>query len=241
MQQNFIARHCAARPRLWISVAAAVLVTLLFPPSVVGHFTTRVLIGWNVGTCLYLLLAGFMISRSSRDTLLQRAKLEDEGEWVVLVLVMVAAVASIVAIVAELAAVKALPPPDKGAHIGLAVLTVLSSWAFTHTMFAMHYAHNYYQYQLGPAGHGGLKFPVTPKRKGNDEDKPAAGTSADDTEPDYIDFLYFSLIIGTSAQTADVSFTSKPMRRLGTVHCVLSFLFNTSVLALSINIAASLI
>ena len=106
-------------------------------------------------------------------------------------------------------------------HIGLTAATVASSWVFMHLMFAMHYAHDYYR--SGRQGHEpGLAFPQEPL-------------------PDYWDFLYFSAVIGTSGQTADVSFTSKSMRRTGLVHCLLAYFYNTTVLALTINIAASLI
>ena len=106
-------------------------------------------------------------------------------------------------------------------HLGLTALTVLSSWVFMHLMFAMHYAHDHYR--SGRQGHEpGLAFPQEPL-------------------PDYWDFLYFSTVIGTSGQTADVSFTSKTMRRTGMVHCLLAYFYNTTVLALTINIAASLI
>jgi len=105
-------------------------------------------------------------------------------------------------------------------HITLAVLTILSSWAFTQVMFALHYAHDYYVAEA--KGHpGGLEFP---------------GGHA----PDYGDFLYFACVIGTSGQTADVSFSSRVMRRTGLVHCVLAFLFNTTLIALTINIASGL-
>ncbi len=108
----------------------------------------------------------------------------------------------------------------KAGHVALAGVTVLFSWAFIQVMFALHYAHDYY----AAACHGrlaGLQFPG-------------------DEHPDYGDFFHFAAIIGTSGQTADVSFSSKPMRRIGTVHCILAYLFNTTVLALLINIGASL-
>lgn len=228
-------------PRLIVSVIAAVFVVLFLPRHISGMTVTRFLIGWNTGTCLFLTLAGFMFASSSKDKMVSRAKMEDEGEWGVLLFVVVAAVASVAAIVVELGLVKDLNPAEKTAHIALAGLTVLSSWAFTHTMFAMHYAHNFYLRQSGPAGHGGLVFPTPPGEDDADSERSRSEQNDAEDEPDYLDFLYFSFIIGTSAQTADVSFTSKSMRRLGTVHCVLSFLFNTSILALSINLAASLI
>lgn len=103
----------------------------------------------------------------------------------------------------------------------VAGLTVASSCAFIQTMFAMHCAHEDYldlQHKRPP----GLVFP-------------------DDGTRSYGDFVYVSAIIGTSGQTADVSFASPAMRRLATLHCVLAYLFNTIVLALLINISASLV
>ena len=87
-------------------------------------------------------------------------------------------------------------------------------------MFALHYAHDYYA-AIGHRRPPGLRFP-------------------DEEHPNYGDFFYFAAIIGTSGQTADVAFSSKPMRRVGSVHCILAYLFNTVVLALLINIGASL-
>lgn len=196
----------------------------LLPASVVQSLTARMLIAWNVGVWVYVVLVAIMVTGSSSEKMRQRAKVEDEGQLVILGLVIAAAVASLAAIVAELTQVKDLGHLAKLAHIGLAVATILSSWVFTHMMFALHYAHDYYL-RLGkdPAHQvGGLSFPGT-------------------DEPDYGDFMYFAFVIGTSGQTADVAFTSSAMRRIGLVHCVLAFLFNTTLLALTINIAASLL
>ena len=128
--------------------------------------------------------------------------------------------ASLVAIVAELGSIKSLAGEAKTLHLVLAAATVASSWLFMHLMFAMHYAHDYYLSQRR-GQEPGLAFPQEPS-------------------PDYWDFLYFSAVIGTSGQTADVSFTSKTMRRTGLVHCVLAYFYNTTVLALMINMAAGL-
>lgn len=196
----------------------------LLPASVVQSLTARMLIAWNVGVWVYVVLVAIMVTGSSSEKMRQRAKVEDEGQLVILGLVIAAAVASLAAIVAELTQVKDLGHLAKLAHIGLAVATIVSSWVFTHMMFALHYAHDYYL-RLGkdPAHQvGGLSFPGT-------------------DEPDYGDFMYFAFVIGTSGQTADVAFTSSAMRRIGLVHCVLAFLFNTTLLALTINIAASLL
>lgn len=178
------------------------------------------IIGWNVGAILYLLLAARMMFWSSHERMRKRALQQDEGRMIILGLVVIAALMSIGAIVAELAVVKEMHGTLRYAHIGLTVLTILSTWAFTQLMFALHYAHDYYAAE-SRGNSGGLEFP---------------GGHA----PDYGDFLYFSCVIGTSGQTADVSFTCRFMRRIGTVHCVLAFFFNTTLLALTINIASGL-
>lgn len=213
-------RLIRARPRL-ISCALIGLVTVVvLPSSLALHLVTRLLIGWNVGVCLYLLLAAHMMFWSSHERMRSRALQQDEGRIIILALVITAAIMSLGAIVAELAVVKEMHGTLRYTHIALAVLTVLSSWAFMQTMFALHYAHDYYAAEAR-SNHGGLEFP---------------GGHA----PDYGDFLYFACVIGTSGQTADVSFSSRTMRRTGLVHCVLAFFFNTTLLALSINIASGL-
>jgi uncharacterized membrane protein len=219
-QRNRIFRQVRARPRLYISTGIAILVGILLPVDVASHGVTRWLIAWNAGTCLYVALAAIMMARSSQHRMRHRAQIQDEGQLVILLLVVVSAIASLAAIAGELAVVKDMHGSLRIAHIALSGVTVLSSWAFIQVMFALHYAHDYY----AASCHGrpvGLAFP-------------------NDDQPDYGDFFHFAAIIGTSGQTADVSFVSKPMRRIGSVHCILAYLFNTTVLALLINIGASL-
>ena len=225
MSTSFLRRRLfhavRVRPRLYIVAAIGVAIGLWLPQSVAMHPLSRWLVAWNVAAWLYLLLAAVMMVRSSHEHMRHRAQLQDDGAIAILGLVTVAAVMSLAAIAGELAIVKDLHGWAKQAHVALAGSTVLASWGFIQVMFALHYAHEYY----GAACHGrtpGLEFP-------------------DDEAPDYGDFFYFAAIIGTSGQTADVSFTTKPMRRIGTLHCVLAYLFNTVVLALLINIGASLI
>ena len=221
LRHFFLMRQLRARPRLFISGLIGLAVAWLMPQWLASQPTTRLIIGYNAGACLYLLLSGIMMARSSDDKMRHRARLQDDGQLLILALVIIAAVASLAAIIAQLAAVKEMQGMLKYAHIGLAALTIVSSWAFTQMMFALHYAHDYYVARAR-GNSGGLEFP---------------GENA----PDYADFLYFACVIGTSAQTADVSFTSRAMRRVGLAHCVLAFFFNTTVLALTINIAASLL
>ena len=132
-----------------------------------------------------------------------RAKAKDEGQYIILGLYIIGAVMSLSAIVAELAVARQVEGVLGYRHIGLTILTILSSWAFTQLIFALHYAHDYYA-PLNRGHDGGLLFP------GKDL-------------PDYSDFLYFACVIGTSNQTADISLTSRKMRRTGLAHCVLAF------------------
>jgi uncharacterized membrane protein len=208
------------RPRLFIVMLLGLATGLLLPHSVASQPISRWLIAWNVGAWTYVGLAAAMMIRSSRGHMRHRAQLQDDGKYAVLGLTVIAAIASLVAIAFELAVVKDLHGWQRGAHVALAGITVMSSWSFIQLMFTLHYAHDYYM----AACHGhkpGLEFP-------------------DDPDPDYGDFFYFSAVIGTSGQTADVSFVTKPMRRIGSLHCILAYLFNTTVLALLINIGASL-
>ena len=215
-----LVRLLLARPRLAACIAIGFVVTSLLPDSAAHQAVTRAIIGWNAAAMLYLVLALRMMFWSTHEKMRARAVQQDEGSTVVLMLVVLAALMCIGAIVAELAVVKDLKGEPRYAHLTLAVLTIVTSWAFTQTMFALHYAHDYYASAVH-GEHGGLDFP---------------GESL----PDYGDFLYFACVIGTSGQTADVSFISRKMRRTGTVHCVLAFFFNTTLLALTINIASGL-
>jgi len=214
-------RAVRARPRLIFVTAVAIATGLWLPTAIAHQPVSRWLIAWNMGTLLYVLLAAVMMVRSSQHHMRHRAQLQDDGQLVILAFVAVATVASLAAIAGELGVVRGLAHgPRRDAHIALAGLTVLSSWAFIQVMFTLHYAHDWYAAKC----HGrppGLQFPG-------------------EGEPDYGDFFYFAAVIGTSGQTADVSFVTKPMRRIGSVHCILAYLFNTTVLALLINIGASL-
>ena len=219
-QMPLAMRFVLSRPRLFISLAIGLTVALCLPASVVQHAVTRLIVGWNVGACLYLGLALRMMFWSSHERMRSRAVQQDEGRFVILALVVVAALVSLGAIVAQMSVAKDMHGYLRYAHIGLAGLTIVSSWAFTQVMFALHYAHDYYVGEIRGSG-GGLVFP---------------GGHA----PDYGDFLYFACVVGASAQTADVSYASRGMRRTGLVHCILSFFFNTTLIALTINIASGL-
>jgi len=208
------------RPRLFGSIGLGLVVASVLACSMPMRTLTACVIGWNAGAFLYLLLALHMMRGAKPEQIRHRAQRQDEGEMTILALVVLSAVVCLLSIVAELSVAKGLEGASRAWHIGLSVLTILSTWLFTQTMFALHYAHQFHAAQ-GRGDPPGLLFPG-------------------DETPAYSDFFYFAAVIGTSGQTADVSFSSRAMRRIGTVHCILSFLFNTTVLAMMINIAAGL-
>lgn len=211
----------AARPRLFLCGALGIALGVFLPSAWVADAVTRGLIGWNTGAIVYLCVAGWMMATSTEEDVERRALRQDDGRIAILIVVVIASVASLVAIVAELGLAKDLKGALKIEHIGLAVSTIVTSWAFTQVMFALHYAHDYFV-NLASGRPAGIDFPGT-------------------KDPDYFDFLYCATIIGTSGQTADVSFTDQPMRRIALVQSALAFAFNTSLIALMINIAAGFI
>jgi uncharacterized membrane protein len=213
-----LVQHIQTRPRMFICAAIGIAVGVLAPG--IEHAVTRSLFGWNVGVWLFLVMIGVMMLRADHDHLRRHAIAQAEGAAAVLALVVFAAVVSIVAIVIELSAAKGPGAHHALPHVLFALATVTASWLLLPTLFSLNYASLYYRTTRG----GGLKFPEP------DES----------FKPDYADFLYFSFTIAVACQTADVTITNRPMRRLVLLQSVLSFVFNTTILAFTINIAASL-
>lgn len=163
IRRFILVRMILARPRLAWSALFGLLVIAVLPHVAAMHDVTRYIVGWNAGAWLYLALAGWMMFGAGRKPIRHWARVEDEGQWLVLLLVCVAAAASLSAIVMELAVVKDMHGWPRAAHIALAVLTLLSSWAFTHVMFALHYARGFYAREAHGLP-GGLEFPGTGSR-----------------------------------------------------------------------------
>jgi len=209
-------RIVRARPRLFLSAVLGVLVIIALPTQ--WKITTRLLVGWDGGVGLYLALAYHMIAGADVGRIRRRAALQDEGRTTILILTVVAALASLAAIIAELGT--STGTPRQPIQLVLATLTIVLSWGFTHTMFALHYAHEYYEENQGRGG--GLTFPG-------------------EAPPDYWDFVYFSFVVGMTSQVSDVAITCRPIRRTVTAHGIVSFAFNAALVALTVNIAASAI
>jgi uncharacterized membrane protein len=209
-----LVRVVYSRPRLFISIVLGVVAFLLTPQAL--RPVTRGLIGWDVSLAFYLILAFAMIYRCGIDYIRRNAILQDDGRFLILMVTALGAFASIAAIVSELGT------EHRGAaELTLATVTIALSWAAVHTTFALHYAHEYYR-GMAP---GGLQFP--------------SGDEHEDA--DYWDFVYFSFVIGMTAQVSDVGITDKTIRRTATAHGVVSFIYNTALVALMVNIAASAI
>jgi uncharacterized membrane protein len=205
--------------KLLIAAVVGIIVILLVPAD--WRLPTRLLAGWNVGVALYLAMMHTMIWRADVARLRKRASEQDEGAFAILLLTIAATLASLVAIVFELGGLKHATPSEAVTEVLLAMATILLSWSFIHTIFSIHYAHEYYG-ERRDGKIGGLKFPG-------------------DNEPDYWDFLYFSLVIGLTSQVSDVAVTSKVIRRVVALHGVLSFFFNLTILALTVNMISNII
>ena len=208
-------RVVVGRPRMFVSIAFGILVAVLMPGQ--HRMVTSLLAGWDVFAALYLVLAYVMMLRCDSGHIKRRAIVQDDGRFLILLLTALGAFASLAAIVSELGAAKGDP-----AALSIAVVTIALSWAVVHTAFALHYAHDFYR-GMAP---GGLQFP---------------GSDGQHADADYWDFVYFSFVIGMTAQVSDVGITDRIIRRTATVHGIISFVFNTALLALMVNIAASAI
>jgi len=209
------------RPRLYAAALVGVLALTLLPHS--WPRMIRAAAAWDLGGLIYLFFAFRLVFTCGATRIKARAARRDDSRLVILTLILLAITASFAAIAGLIVEAK-LPttePPEKLLLAGLAVLTLMVSWTVTQVAFALHYAHDYYRPDPGSDAGYGLIFPGC-------------------EEPDYWDFLYFSTSIGATSQTSDTSIKSRALRRLVTLHATVAFFFNTAVLALTVNIAASL-
>ena len=208
------------RPGLFGGLAAMIVTWPLLPSTL--STTTRGLVAWDVGVLAFLLLAAQLFARKSPDDMPAAAEAQQEGEWTIFWLTLAVVIVSFVAVTTEFAAIKTGPAGQRPWQIALVAGTLFLSWLITHVTFAFRYAHEFYARDLGgPDVDRGLDFP-------------------EEKEPDYLDFLYFALVLGMTFQVSDVQITSRKLRRVATLHGLISFLFNTVIVAFTVNIAAGL-
>jgi uncharacterized membrane protein len=203
--------------RLLSSVAAAVLLYFLLPHE--WRQITRVLIAWNAGVLLFLILIAQLIFSMDATQISKRYEPEDEAAPVILIISIIGAILAMASIVAYLSTMDVVPQSHRAIHMALAGLTVIDTWVLIPTLFTMHYADMFYS--VG-ADQRPLHFPDT-------------------DETVFWDFAYFSFTISAACQTADVSTAQGTIRKIVIAHSVLSFFFNASVLGFAINVMAGLI
>ena len=208
-----------AHHRFFISLAVATVVCIAAPRS--WHWPTRAVVTWIAYSVSALAMTWYVIVSADPSEAQREASLQDSSRKAIFFFVVLAAIASVFAVGAELGTAKGLDKTYLAGHILFSLLAIFASWSLVHTVFTMRYAHVYYDTPEGDEAHGGLNFP-------------------DEQKPDYLDFAYFSFVIGMCFQTSDVSITSRRLRRLALVHSVISFGFNLAILGLSINMVSGL-
>ncbi len=213
---SFMQRQVKAHARILVAIVTGFLVWFAarnFLP------VTRFLIAWNTGVWLFLLLALKMIATASVADLKKRAGLEDEGRIATLIIVLLATTVAFIALGLELSDALRDKAQDQTLRIAIALSAILGSWLFMNFAFALHYAHEVYRNRLSI---NALNFP-------------------NEKQPDYWDFLYFAMVLGTTFQTSDVEIRSRVLRRTAMVQGLVAFLFNTAIIALTVSVASQLI
>ncbi|MEO6938188.1 MAG: DUF1345 domain-containing protein [Collimonas sp.] len=204
-------------PRLFVAIIVGLVVWAVVPQT---STITRALIGWNAGVWTYLFTLWWMMARATCELVRKKAAIEDENDTMILILICIAAVSSIAAVVFGLTQAKDFLPGPKEIRYLFTGMTVLGSWFLVGTIFTLHYARLFYA---------------------ADEEKLPLRFPDDEKNPNYWDFLYFSFTMAVAVQTSDVSVMTRSMRKIVLFQSVLTFLFNSAILGLSINIAAGLV
>ena len=211
---TWLAKQARAQIRFLIALGVGLAVGFTVP---IDETVPRILAGWNVGGWLYLLLVGIKMWRAEVDGIRSEAGIERGSRIAVLIAVTLGSLFTLLALLAQIAALKSEHGLDRTISAVCSISTILLSWLLIHTAFSLYYAHEFHSERRGGARGtgGGLKFPGDPT-------------------PDYID-------VGTTAQTSDVAVTSHTMRGVVMLHGILSFFFNTGVIALAVNMVLQLV
>jgi uncharacterized membrane protein len=211
--KNLFSEH----PRLWIALIVGSALFFFLPQH--WSLLSRILVSWNCGVILFLVLVIGWMTRLTAEQICSKYVEEDETAPIILAVVVIAALASLFAIVEPLATIKQATGSVRVGHFALAALTLVDSWLLVPVMFTTHYADRFYSAKENARP---LKFPNTPM-------------------PVFWDFAYFSFTIAAACQTADVSTQQAGVRKIVILHTVISFLFNAAILGFAINVTAGLI
>jgi uncharacterized membrane protein len=213
--------HLPASIRLLTGVLVGVVAWALSPAHY--HVLVRLIIGWDAFGLTSLMLIWLAMNTADAKRIRAVAASEDLSRLLSFVFVLVAAGASLLAVVLLLGTSHGLPSAVLARHIALSGVAVATSWLLVHTVFTLRYAHMYYDANDDGSDRGGLDFP------------------GDEKEPDYLDIAYFAFVVGMTAQTADVSISGRAQRRLALLHGLISYVFNTALVALVINGVAGIL
>jgi uncharacterized membrane protein len=215
------------RPRLTFGLLvglAAYVLLLLFTGLT---WRPRFIAAWDVGASVALVALFIGLRKSPAEAMKRNALRQDAGKWLVLALALVSAATGLVVIAAEMPLVKNASGLEQIARVFFVLYTIVVSWAFVQTVFALHYAHDYYvdadlSGDTSGPGSQRLIFPGGQR-------------------PTYGDFLYFSFTIGMTFQVSDVQIADAEIRRVALLHGATAFFYTTGILALTINLVAGLI
>jgi uncharacterized membrane protein len=204
----------SARMRLVLASAVGLASWVVVPGALSAM--TRVLLAWDSAGLVLVIFAFVIITRADSRETRRRAAAYDPGRGVVWVIVLVASTLSLFAAMVALRQGRGGPALDGDLHVALCVATVVISWFVTHSAFTLRYAHLFYR---DGAHEGGVEFP------GGEE-------------PDDLDFAYFAFTLAMCFQVSDATISGRPIRRIALAHALLSFAYNTVILALSLNVIA---
>ncbi len=205
------------------SAALSLVVYVLIPAHV--SVPAAILLTWSTFALSVILLCWVAIVYTHPREVRAIARLQDSSRTVIFLFVIAAALISMVAVIFLLKTGKG-HAANIDQHVSLAIGSVFISWWLVHTVFALRYAHMYYDTDTDDGGtkeEGGLDFPGGEKN------------------PDYLDFVYFAFVIGMTFQVSDVEISKREIRRIAWLHGFISFIFNTAIVALSINIISGLV
>ncbi len=221
LRRGRVRRVLLGHRRLFGSIVVGIAAFLLLPAHLPAQ--TRTILAWDIFSIIFLVWCAASFIDASPQRMAAHAEAQQEAEWTMFWIVVAGVIVSLAAIVGEFSAIKTAAKSWHSVIVALVAATLGLSWLLSHVLFTLRYAHEYYE-RAPESGEfaRGLQFP------------------GDDT-PDYWDFLYFALVLGMTFQVSDVQITAKPLRRLATVHGLLGFLFNTVIVALTVNIAAGLL
>lgn len=208
-----------AKPRLLYATLGGFVTFFLLEGY---HFSTRFLMAWSAASLIYLMLVFIMMQYFNRKKISHLSAQQDDGQLLIYVISLLASTVSLTAIFIHIGSVDEIPLQERVLGVLMTGVTFAISWMVLHTAFALHYAHEYYTYLKQDAVNTPLIF---------------LGTRY----PAYSDFFHFSVVIGMTCQTADIIIVEPKIRNLVTIHGLLSFVFNATLLGLTMSLVGGLL